>query len=65
MTVDEMRAHLNVEIDAGLQFESEGTILSSAQGVGHAACAAIGALVLNLGGPGFNAYCENQRRMLG
>lgn len=65
MTVDEMQAHLKAEIAGGLLFENQGTILSSAEGYNHAACAAIGAMVFNLGKAGFNIYCENQRRMLG
>jgi len=65
MTVDDMQAHLNAEVADGLLLENQGTILSTAEGYNHAACAATGALVLNLGNPGFNMYCENQRRMLG
>lgn len=65
MTVEDMEARLGAELASGLLFESEGTILSSAEGYNHAACAVIGAMLLNIGKPTFNVYCDNQRRTLG
>lgn len=65
MTIEEMEALVHETTAAGLLFESDGTVLSTAEGYNHAALAVIGALLLNLGKPGFNTYCENQRRALG
>lgn len=64
MTIQEMEVLVQEATAAGLLFENEGTVLSTAEGHNHAAFAVIGALLLNLGKPGFNTYCENQRRAL-
>jgi len=40
-------------------------MLSTAEGYNIAGVAVLGAMILNLGQPTFNAYCENQRRAIG
>jgi hypothetical protein len=65
MTVEEIRACIDVAVTRGYLFEQGGTMLSTAEGYNQAALAVLGAMLLNLGKPTFNMYCESQSRALG
>lgn len=65
MTIEEIRAHVDYAVACGYLFEQDNTMLSTAEGYNHAAEAVLGAMLLNLGRPNFNIYCENQLRSIG
>ena len=67
LKVEQIRLLVNEAVRAGyiFVFEPEGTMLSTAEGYNRAGVAVLGAMVLNLGQPTFNLYCENQRRAIG
>ena len=65
MTLEEIRARVDDAVVLGYLFERDGSMLSTAEGYNRAALAVLGAILLNLGKPTLNKYCENQGRALG
>ena len=65
MDLEGIQHLIDEAIGDGLLIESEGTVLSSAEGFNYAGRAVLGALCLVLGQPAFNQYCSNQRKFLG
>jgi hypothetical protein len=65
VTLEEIRARVDDGVALGYLFEQDGSMLSTAEGYNRAALAVLGAMLLNLGKPILNKYCENQGRALG
>lgn len=63
--VEQIRFLVNEAVRAGYIFEQDRTMVGSAEGYNRAGIAVLGAMILNLGQPTFNTYCENQQRAIG